>query len=416
MINAEITIHPEVFNEIYLPYLNDNTPLQIYYGGASSGKSVFAAQRAVWDLLRGGRNYLVCREVGRTIRGSVAMEIQKVINQWKVGDLFAINKTDGTVTCENGYQCVFTGLDDVEKLKSITPAKGVFTDAWIEEATETDEKSVAQVQLRQRGGSSEKVKRITFTFNPILQNHWIYEKHFKNIPFDGRAYKTKDISILKTTYKDNKFLTEQDIERLENEVDKYRYEVYTLGNWGVLGNVIFTNWRVEDLSDMRDQFTNHRNGLDFGYSEDPAAILVSHYDRMRKKIYIYDEFYQTGLTNDLLANEVKDLIGNQVVTADSAEPKSIAELRRDGVSVKSAKKGKDSVLHGIQWLQQQEIIVDKRCINLRNELQGYQWKEDKGGNALPVPVDANNHLIDALRYAYESDMNATWFMSKGEDY
>jgi phage terminase large subunit len=407
----QIDVHKEIFNDIYLPYLENTIPTQIYYGGASSGKSVFLAQRVVWDLLKGGRNYLVCREIGRTIRGSVAMEIGKVITAWGVDRLFQVNKTDGTITCENGYQCVFTGLDDVEKLKSITPAKGVFTDAWIEEATETDKASIAQILKRQRGGSDEIPKRITMSFNPILQSHWLYTDYFKNLVWNGRAYMDDEISILKTTYKDNRFLTKQDITRLENEKDKYRYDVYTLGNWGVLGNVIFTNWEVRDLTDMRDQFTNHRNGLDFGFSADPAALVHSHFDKMRKTIYVYDELYQTGLTNDRLADEAFSLVGSQVITCDSAEPKSVAELARYELSTRSAVKGKDSVLHGIQWLQQHSIIIDTKCINFRNEIQGYKWKEDKGGVALPVPVDTDNHLIDALRYAYESDMASNWIMS-----
>ena len=407
----EVEIHADVFNPVYLPYLEDVTQFQIFYGGSSSGKSVFLSQRCVFDLLRGGRNYLVCREVGRTIRGSVAMEIGKVISSWGVSGMFAINKTDGTITCQNGYQCVFTGLDDVEKLKSITPAKGVFTDAWCEEATEMEAASVAQILKRQRGGSEETPKRLSMSFNPILRQHWIYETYFKHIGWadDQKTYRTDEISILKTIYKDNRFLTKQDIKRLEDETDKYRYDVYTLGNWGVLGNVIFTNWRVEDLSELHEQFTNHRNGLDFGYSSDPAAIVVSHYDRMRKTIYIYDELYQTGLTNDLLAEEVKRMIGQDVITCDSAEPKSIAELGNFGVSAYGASKGKDSVLHDIQWLQQQAIVIDTKCINMRNEIQGYKWKEDKGGNALPIPVDSDNHLIDALRYAYEADAESTWW-------
>jgi phage terminase large subunit len=406
-----VEIDPAIFNPIYFKYLKDETPIQIFFGGASSGKSKFICQRIVFDILKGKRNYLVCREVARTLRGSVVQEIVKIIKEWEVESLFSINKTDNTITCSNGYQIVFVGLDDVEKIKSITPAKGVFTDAFCEEATETDKASIAQILKRQRGGSDEIPKRITMSFNPILQSHWLYTDYFKNLVWNGRAYMDDEISILKTTYKDNRFLTKQDITRLENEKDKYRYDVYTLGNWGVLGNVIFTNWEVRDLTDMRDQFTNHRNGLDFGFSADPAALVHTHFDKMRKTIYVYDELYQTGLTNDRLADEAFSLVGSQVITCDSAEPKSVAELARYELSTRSAVKGKDSVLHGIQWLQQHSIIIDTKCINFRNEIQGYKWKEDKGGVALPVPVDTDNHLIDALRYAYESDMASNWIMS-----
>jgi phage terminase large subunit len=124
---------------------------------------------------------------------------------------------------------------------------------------------------------------------------------------------------------------------------------------------------------------------------------------MRKTIYIHDELYETGLTNDVLAERIKDKIGNQQVTADSAEPKSIDELRKYGVRANPAAKGKDSVLFGIQWLQQQTIVIDTHCVNAQNEFRQYHWKEDASGNALPVPVDKNNHLIDAGRYAHEQD-------------
>jgi len=399
-------------NDVYLPYLDEMSRVQVFYGGASSGKSVFVAQRAVTDVAQGGRNYLVCRAVGRTIRRSVMNEIRKVIADAELTKLFDVNRSDGIITCKNGYQILFAGLDDVEKIKSITPERGALTDVWVEEATETSRDSVRQLMKRQRGGDESVAKRLTLTFNPILQTHWIYEDYFASIGWADKQtqHKANDLSILKTWYIHNKFLTQQDIEGLENEKDKYYRDVYTYGNWGVLGNVIFTNWRVEDLSEMRNQFTNRRNGLDFGFASDPAAIVCTHYDTKRKTIYVFDELYERGLTNDLLAAEVKRMMGSDIVTCDSAEPKSIAELQKFSVNATGAKKGKDSVTWGIDWLKQQEIVIDSRCVNLRNELLAYKWKEDAGGNAIRVPVDKNNHLIDALRYAYESEAGgATWY-------
>lgn len=410
----KVDIHTEVFNKVYLPYLESINRTQIYYGGSSSGKSKFLAQRAVHDLMKGSRNYLVTRKVARTLRGSVFTEVTKVIREWEVGGLFSINKSDMVITCSNGYQVIFAGLDDVEKLKSLTPAKGVITDIWCEEATELERTDLKQLIKRQRGGSENVAKRLTLSFNPILQSHFIYVDYFSTVAWtdDQTQYHGDDLSILKTTYKDNRFLTKQDVEDLENETDPYYRNVYTLGNWGVLGNVIFKNWRVEDLSGMRDQFTNRRVGLDFGFSDDPAAMPVTHYDTKHKTIYIYDELYERGLTNDVLAKEVKSHIGNDVITADSSEPKSIQELVNEGVYVKGARKGKDSVLFGIQWLQQQTIVIDANCINTRNEFQQYKWKEDKDGNAIRQPVDHNNHIIDALRYAYEDDAGGgLWLMS-----
>jgi phage terminase large subunit len=417
----EVEIHEEVFNSVYLPYLDCTARTQIFFGGSSSGKSVFLAQRDVIRVMQGGRNILVCRQTGNTLRGSVVQEIKTVITEWGLSELFSINKTDGTVTCSNGYQIVFAGLDDVEKLKSLRPAKGVFTDVRVEEATETDEKTIVQLYKRQRGGSRNVKKTFTLSFNPILQLHWIYKRWFANVGWaDEQAeYHDDRLSILKTTYKDNRFLTPDDISDLENEKDKYFYDVYTLGKWGVLGNVIFTNWSVRDLSGMRDQFTNHRNGLDFGFGSNPAALSVSHYDRNHKTIYIYDELYETGLTNDILALRIREKIGKyredeqtherictgtEHVVGDSAEPKSIAELQQNGINIVGAKKGKDSVAFGIQWMQQQTIIIDTKCINARNEFQQYHRKEDRAGNTLDEPVDAYNHFIDGTRYAYEDDM------------
>ena len=402
-------------NDVYLPYMDCKARVQIFFGGSASGKSVFLAQRPIIDIARGGRNYLIVRQIGRTIRGSVSMELQKVITNSGLSAAFSINKTDGTITnIQTGNQIIFSGLDDVEKLKSITPAKGAITDIWVEEATETDRASVKQLLKRQRGGDKNTPKRLTLSFNPILQTHWIYQDYFAGIGWaDGQTqYRDGDkLSILKTTYKDNRYLTPDDIKDLESETDEYFYKVYTLGEWGVLGDVIFKNWRVEDLSEMGDQWTNRRAGLDFGFSSDPAAVIAAHYDSTRKTVYIYRELYETGLTNDILAERVRDMVQDDRIICDSAEPKSIQELRNHGVNSVGAMKGKDSVKFGIDWLKQQTIIVDKSCVNLQNELSQYHWKKDAGGNSLPVPVDKNNHLIDALRYALEDDMQDTWFIS-----
>jgi phage terminase large subunit len=401
--------YPSVINEAYLPHLNNLKRVQIYYGGSSSGKSVFLAQRDVVKLLTGGRNILVCRQVGRTLRGSVVQEVNKVITEWGLHDLFDVNKTDGTVTCKNGYQIVFAGLDDVEKLKSLTPAKGVFTDIRIEEATEVNKDSVKQLLKRQRGGDIDTPKTLTMSFNPILRSNWIYKEYFAGVGWmdDQKEHQGEGLSIIKTTYKDNRFLTPDDAHDLENENDPYYYAVYTLGNWGVLGHVIFTNWKVEDLSNMADQWTNRRNGLDFGFSSDPAALVCSHYDTKKKIIYFYDEVYETELQNDELASRIIERVKTDRVACDSAEPKSIAELIKYHVNAYAVKKGPDSVDFGIKWLKGQTIVIDSKCINAQNEFSVYHWKEDAGGNQLAIPSDKNNHLIDATRYAFEDDMTET---------
>lgn len=395
---------PKLYNDKYYKRLKDDTRLQIYFGGASSGKSYFIAQRIALDTLA-GRNTLVLRNVARTLRGSCWNEVIKAINALKpiLRDCFNVSKSEMLITSmNNGAQILFAGLDDVEKIKSITPANGVLTDIWIEEATETSYDDFKQLEKRLRG-ESRHPKRITMSFNPVYKEHWIFRQFFGNWQDGASEYHADGLSILKTTYKDNRFLTEDDRQALENEKDPYYRDVYSLGNWGVLGDVIFRNWRVEDLSEFTKSADRLFFGLDFGFSSDPAACVKAHYDRKRKRVYVLDEIYERGLTNDMLADELTKFAGRHYVTCDSAEPKSIAELRNSGIQALPARKGPDSVNHGIQWLQGHEIIVDTRCQNMRNELQLYQWRKDKDGNSLRVPEDKNNHLIDSLRYALESE-------------
>lgn len=405
-MKMKLKINAKVFNLVYRKHLLHNQHrYQIYYGGASSGKSVAMAQRVVLDILQ-GRNYLVVRNVQNTIRRSCFNEILKVIASWKLTDYFQINKTDLVMTCQlNQAQILFAGLNDVEKIKSITPISGVITDIWVEEATETEYKDVKQLDKRLRGRSRWK-KRLTLTFNPILQDHWIYTEYF-GIWDDSKQFAEsddQDISILKTTYKDNRFLTKDDVSALENETDAYYYNVYTLGNWGTLGAVIFKNWRVEDLTEQAQSFDKIRHGLDFGFADDPNALPCMHYDRARKRLYIFDEFYAGDLTNDELADSIRPKVGSRVITCDNAEPKTIKELRLRGINAIAAKKGPGSVEAGIRFLQGLEIIIGTNCPNTKAEFSKYKWREDKNGNVLPVPVDKDNHLIDAIRYGLEDEI------------
>lgn len=408
-VNAEevnLTLSKKIFNTAYLPYLDDQTRTQIFFGGSSGGKSIFVVgQRPVYDVLRGGRNYLMVRNVARTSRQSTFNEIRKTISSWKVGEYFNINKSDMVITCANGFQILFAGLDDVEKLKSITPETGVLTDIVVEEATETLETDIKQLEKRLRGKADVK-KRLVLVFNPILRSHWIHATYFANKFYDGDTeYKDDELHILKTTYKDNlRFLEQDDIQALENETDEYFHSVYTLGNWGVLGDVIFTNWRVMDLTDRIPYFDNIRNGLDFGFADDPSAYNRIHYDKKRKLIYIFEELHEYGLTNPQLASKLLPIVNRERVVCDSSEPKSIQELKDHKVNAVGAVKGKDSVNFGIQWLQQHQILIDRRCQETINEYQVYQWKKTRAGETIDTPVDKANHHIDCDRYAMEDDM------------
>lgn len=389
-------------NGAYIPYLNDTTRTQIFFGGSSSGKSFFLAQRVVMDVLK-GHNYLIVRNVANTIKRSVYNQIVKTIIDFNLSEVFQMSKSEMVITCKrNNRQILFGGLDDPEKLKSITPIDGVITDIWIEEATETAREAYKQLTKRLRGATPDGIgKRIIFSFNPILQTHWIYQEFFWNWDDSKNLYKSDDLLILKTTYKDNKFLTDEDIYALEHETDPYFYNVYTLGNWGVLGKVIFKNWRTEDLSDVIPSFDNIYNGIDFGVT-DPNAFIRVHVNEGQKQIFVFNEYKKSNTLIDELAEELNNRISkDEFIVGDPQGAQAILELNNRGITVIPAKKGPNSINDGISWLKEYEIIIDIHCQEFKNEIQSYHWQEDKLGNALPKPVDKDNHLIDALRYATE---------------
>lgn len=341
----------------------------------------------------------MCRNVATSVARSVFNEIIKAISNMGLTQYYSINRSSMVITCLlNNKQILFAGIEDSEKIKSITPINGVLESVFVEEATEVKRDAIKQLTKRLRG-RSDKDKYIILAFNPILRSHFIYQDYFQNWQDDKDVYEDNHLLIVKSTYRDNMFLTERDIELLESETDPYWRSVYVDGNWGILGHVIFKNWRVEDLSDRIPQFDNIFCGLDFGYAQDPNALVKIHLDKKRKKIYIFDEYYQAGMSDSELLRVCKEFVGNQYVTCDSAEPKTIDFLANNGIKAVGAVKGPDSILRGIRWLQDYEIIVDVRCQAVKNELEQYHWMQTKDGTAMAKPADVNNHCIDAVRYA-----------------
>ena len=230
-MNVNIKISKSIFNDVYLPYLDNWDRYLIFYGGGSSGKSYFIAQRYIYKLIHPTRcNLLVVRQTGDTNRRSTFPLLKHVISNWNLGEHFKINESDMRIRCKlTGNEVAFAGLDDVEKIKSITFENGELTDIWVEEATETQEADINQLKVRLRGGKSK--KQMVLSFNPINIQHWI-KKHFID---SGLA------TVCFSTYKDNKFLTEDDRKALEDlkAIDEYTYEVYCLGKWGILGKTVF---------------------------------------------------------------------------------------------------------------------------------------------------------------------------------
>ena len=398
--SPRLMVPASAFNACYLPFMQAQQRTQIFYGGAGSGKSVFLATRCVLDAMT-GRNTLVVRQVARTLRASCFAEAQKSIARFGLGGLFRVNKSEMSVNClTNGAQILFLGLDDAEKVKSITPARGALTDIWAEEATECAYPDIKQLEKRLRGLSPHK-KRLTLSFNPVSRGHWLYRTYFGEFPDDKGLLEAENLLILRTTYRDNRFLTGDDREALEGEKDPYFRQVYTQGSWGQLGGAVLSNWRAGGPP-VELQREKLRCGVDFGFAGDPAAAVRALYDSKRRVIYILEELYEKGLTNDRLAEKLKPFSDGLPLVCDSAEPKSIAELRRYGLYTLPARKGPDSLTHGLQWLMQQEIVVSPRCPRFRDELLGYRWKPDGMGGVLNRP-EGEDHLIDALRYAMEGD-------------
>lgn len=242
-MDVTIKISRALFNDVYLPYLENEDRYLVFYGGGSSGKSYFIAERYIYKLLKPVRCNLLCvRQTGDTNRKSTFPLLKQVISNWNLADHFKINESDMRIVCKlTGNEVAFAGLDDVEKIKSITFANGELTDIWVEEATECQEADINQLKVRLRGGKSK--KQMVLSFNPINIQHWI-KKHFID---SGLA------TVCFSTYKDNKFLTDDDRKALEDlqYTDEYTYEVYCLGKWGIVGKTVFDaraiQTRLEDI-------------------------------------------------------------------------------------------------------------------------------------------------------------------------
>ena len=230
-MNVNIKLSKKVFNDVYLPYLNNTDRYLLFYGGGSSGKSYYIAQRYIYKLIHPTRcNLLVVRQTGDTNRRSTFPLLKQVISNWNLSQHFKVNESDMRIICKlTGNEVAFAGLDDVEKIKSITFSNGELTDIWVEEATECQEADINQLKVRLRGGKSK--KQMVLSFNPINIQHWI-KRHFID---SGLA------TVCFSTYKDNKFLTDDDRKALEDlqYIDEYTYEVYCLGKWGIIGKTVF---------------------------------------------------------------------------------------------------------------------------------------------------------------------------------
>lgn len=390
--------HVKEKSPAFVPLFSDQSRYQVAWGGAGSGKSHIVARKILYRLLKEQdvhHNFLVIRKVDRTIKRSVFTLIRNLISRWKLTSEFDVNLTDKTIIYKaNGSQIMFSGLDDVEKLKSI---EGV-TSIWCEEATELTQEDFEQLDLRMRGEHGC-LKQIILTLNPISEQHWI-KKIFFDDPMQG-------VFTLHTTYLDNAFIDAEYKMVMENKkkTNPRYYNIYALGNWGTAEGLVFTN--VEHRLIRPDEIAGLTcvQGLDFGYTNDPTAFNQSYVDMEAKIIYVYDGFYEKGMSNANIAAAIKKMDAHRhKTTADSSEPKSIDYISGKGVRIEGAAKGKDSVSAGIDFLSEFKVIVNAHLVEFMTEFNNYSWALDKDGKPTNKPVDDFNHFIDSLRYALESLM------------
>ena len=384
-------------NEAYKPYIGSyRNRIEVYYGGAGSGKSVFVAQKLILKALKGKRKILVVRKVQRTLRESCFSLIKSMLSDMGILSRCKVNETNFTINMPNGSTFLFTGIDDPEKIKSIT----FITDIWIEEATELDLNDYTQLNLRLREKAPN--LQIFLSFNPISKANWCYSNFF--------ASNKDNAFILHTTYKDNRFLPESYVEALNNmkEANFAYYCIYALGKFASLDKRVYTNVEFIDF-DIDELIKEKRfttiSGLDFGFVNDTTAFIVALVDTAAKELYVIDEYGDTGLVNEEIASIITAKgYSKNIIIADSAEKKSIEEIKRAGIKkIRPCEKGQDSINYGVQKLQGYKIYVHvKKCPKTKTEFENYTWQKDKKTNEyINKPIDSFNHFMDALRYAIQ---------------
>lgn len=391
MKKLDIQIDENVFNQIYIPLLfNYDKPdyrYLIFLGGAGSGKSYFITQRLILRILREkNHRLLVVRKVASTIRHSVYKLFKDIIAEWNLTPYFTFSDSYFQIKCCNGSEVTFLGIDNVEKLKSIA---GI-TSIWIEEATELTQTDFQQLDLRLRGEGALH-KEVILSFNPISETHWIKKRFYDSY--------SEDVLKFKTTYIDNHFLDKKYVDVLTSlkDTDPVYYNVYCLGEWGSTGNLVWRNYRIENVY-QDDMYYDHIYcGLDFGYNDPSALVKIGAKD---DEIYILREFYQSKLTNTQLIEKLQEFKPYRIV-ADCAEPDRIQEFYQKGYNITKCKKGAQSVRAGIDFVRGKRIHIHPQCKNFIAEIQNYTYIQDKNGAATEEPIGINDHLMAALRYGTE---------------
>lgn len=387
----------------YKDFWNNEQRYRVIKGGRASKKSTTAALNFIYRMcLYPDANLLVIRQVFKDHKDSTYAQLKWAARQLQVYDEFEWKVSPLEIIKKNtGQKIMFRGLDDPMSVTSATVEHGYLCWCWFEEAFQVrKEDDFNKIDMSIRGYTGGLFKQITLTFNPWSEKHWLNKRFFKT--------ESDNIFAKTTNYQCNEFLDDQDI-ALFNEMkvkSPRRYKIEGLGEWGIAEGGIYENWheRLFDINEIAKRpSVQSAFGLDFGYTNDPTALSCSLVDIENREIYIFDEMYEKALLNDDIAKKITDMgYSKEIIIADSAEPKSIADLRRHGLrKVVKADKGKDSIMHGIQYIQQFTIFVHPKCMNAINELSNYVWAKDKNDEPMNRPIDEYNHFLDALRYSLE---------------
>lgn len=393
MANIYLNLKKSMFVPKFYPLLFDYSHRwEVYMGSAGSAKSYFITQKLIIRACKEPIKILVCRRTGATIRNSCFSLFKDILAKWKLTPYVRIRETDFNIKFSNGSEIIFIGLDEETKLLSLNNISTVF----IEECFEVPKSIVEQLNLRLRGAASQ--QQIIMAFNPISSHHWLYDFCEVNQP--------SSFKYIHSTYKDNPFLPPEYVAALDEmqRRNPQKYRVYGLGEWGVdADGLVFQNWRIEDFNHI-EKDGKLMCGLDFGFVHDISAFTASLLVEEEKRIYIFKEWGATGKTNAELVNIITALGFNKsIIIADSSEQKSIAEIKQAGINkIRAAAKGADSIIHGIQKLQNYEIIIHPSCKGIITEFENYTWQKDRlTDRFINKPIDDFNHYIDALRYSLQ---------------
>ena len=401
---------PSHFHDLWRATKDRNILNIIAKGGRGSGKSSDTAIIIAQLIMRYPVNALILRKIDNTLASSVFEQIKWAINEMQVSHLFQLKVSPMEIIYKpRGNKMIFRGAQNPERIKSLKDARFPFTIAWIEELAEfkTEDEVTTITNSLLRGELDDGLfYKFYYTYNPPKRKQsWVNKKY-------ETSFQPDNTFVHHSTYMNNPYIAKEFIKEAEGarERNEMRYRWEYLGEAIGSGVVPFNNLQIESIpQDLYDTFDNIRNAVDFGYATDPLAFVRWHYDKKKRIIYAMDEYYGVQISNREFADWLhKKGYQSDDIYADSAEPKSISELKKEhGIKrIKGVKKGKDSVEYGEQWLDDlQAIVIDpKRTPNIAREFENIDYETDKDGNVKPRLEDKDNHTIDATRYALERDM------------